>query len=158
MVSTIVVFGSLKAINILRFRPDQASHRVEIVELRTVDDVFEAITRMMVRGAPLIGIVGAYGLAMALEEDDTDNNLGNAYGKLLGARPTAVNLRWALDQIHSRVKPLPLGQRYDAAKVACGILAEEDIATNSEIGRHGADLLEKLGKKRAMSRCLQLNG
>ena len=88
---------------------DQARlpHRVETVALRTLADAARAISDMIIRGAPLIGVTAAYGMAMAMAEDASDSNLGHAYHVLIATRPTAVNLRWALDLMRDHLRPLP---------------------------------------------------
>ena len=90
-------------------------HRVETVTLRTLADAARAISDMIIRGAPLIGVTAAHGMAMAMAEDASDSNLGHAYNVLIATRPTAVNLRWALDLMRAHLAPLPLAQRRDAA-------------------------------------------
>lgn len=112
------------------------------VELRSADDVARAIREMWTRGAPLIGAVAAYGLAMALRDDPL--GLDRAYSLLGEARPTAVNLRWALDQVRAAVRNLPLGDRADAAFARADAIADEDVALNRAIGAHGLRLLEGL--------------
>src|SRR5262249_9130903 len=81
-------------------------HRFAFRDLATEDEVAEAIRTMVVRGAPLIGVTGAYGLAIALLRDASDEGLAAAYARLLATRPTAVNLRWALDIVRREVAGL----------------------------------------------------
>src|SRR5918993_2126817 len=85
------------------------------VKIADPDAAALAIRRMWVRGAPLIGAVGAYGLAMALDRDASDVALARAHAALDSTRPTAVNLRWALDRVAAAVRALPPGERADAA-------------------------------------------
>ncbi len=101
----------------------------------------EAIRSMQVRGAPLIGAVGAYGLALALRADPGDAALESAFGELLATRPTAVNLRWALERVRARVAGLAPAQRAAAAWAECAAICDEDVACNRAIGRHAARLL-----------------
>ena len=108
-----------------------------------------AITTMQVRGAPLIGAVGAWGLAFALRDDPSDAALVAASGRLFAARPTAVNLRWALDRIVRRVEPLPVGQRALAARIEAQAICDEDVECNRRIGEHGAALLGALSERLA---------
>jgi methylthioribose-1-phosphate isomerase len=103
--------------------------------------VAEAIATMRVRGAPLIGVAAAYGLALALRDDPSDSGLEHARGALLATRPTAVNLRWALDTVAGCVRPLAPSARAASAFEAASRLAEEDVAVCRAIGRHGAELL-----------------
>jgi methylthioribose-1-phosphate isomerase len=114
------------------------------ITLRHASEAAEAIRTMQVRGAPLIGATAAYGLALALHADPSDIALRNGYALLLDTRPTAVNLRWALDRIRAAVTPLPLSSRADAAWREADAIAAEDIETNLAIGRHGAMLIERL--------------
>jgi methylthioribose-1-phosphate isomerase len=122
-------------------------HQVITVTLGSADQVIEAIRTMRVRGAPLIGVAGAYGLALALRADASDAALDVAHHALNAARPTAVNLRWALDRVRGVVTALPPAQRAEAAWREAGRIAEEDVAINREIGRHGAALLAGLHRE-----------
>lgn len=116
----------------------------ETLTLTTCAQVVNAIERMQLRGAPLIGVAGAYGLALALRESATDAALNAAFDQLLQSRPTAVNLRWALERVRAVVAPLPQNQRAVAAWHEAGALAEEDVALNRALGAHGAQLLAQL--------------
>ncbi len=98
---------------------------------------------MAVRGAPLIGVAGAYGLALAMRRDASDAQLADAHGRLNAARPTAVNLRWALDRVRAVVAPLAPPQRAAAAWREATRIADEDVELNRAIGRHGAGLIER---------------
>ena len=106
-----------------------------------VDEMVVAIQTMAVRGAPLIGVAGAYGLALAMREGAGDAQLAVAYERLNAARPTAVNLRWALDRMREVLAPLPIRQRQQAAWLEAARIADEDVALNQSIGRHAAQLL-----------------
>jgi methylthioribose-1-phosphate isomerase len=124
-------------------------HRFETRVLRTLDDAAHAIRSMQVRGAPLIGATAAYGLALALHADASDAGLARAYDVLLATRPTAINLRWALDEVARAVRPLSERQRAGAAFAQAGGLCEADVATNAAIGRHGLDILGQLAAAKA---------
>lgn len=115
-----------------------------MARLATLDDAVRAIRSMQVRGAPLIGVTAAYGLALALRTDPSDAGLARATSLLLGTRPTAVNLRWALDCVRSFVGPLPASERAGAAWLVAGRMAEADVAACEAIGRHGAVLLRSI--------------
>ncbi len=115
-----------------------------IVTLRYAREAAEAISTMQVRGAPLIGATAAYGLALALHADPSDIALRDGYALLLATRPTAVNLRWALDRVRMAVTQLPISSRADAAWREADAIAAEDVETNFAIGRHGAALIERL--------------
>ncbi len=119
-------------------------HEVVWRELHGLEDSAEAIRVMRVRGAPLIGATAAYGLALAMRKDATDSGLETAYNTLLATRPTAVNLRWALDRLRTLVAPLAPEERAGTAwREACQVSAD-DIAANAAIGRHGLDVLRRL--------------
>jgi methylthioribose-1-phosphate isomerase len=107
-----------------------------------------AIRRMWIRGAPLIGAVGAYGLALALDRDASDAALASAHAALDTTRPTAVNLRWALDRVRAMVEPLPPSARADAAWAEADAIAAEDIGINYAIGGHGLALLREIAQRR----------
>ncbi len=112
------------------------------VTLRGMGDAGRAISDMLVRGAPLIGATAAYGMALAMAEDASDEGLGSAYETLMAARPTAVNLRWALDEMKGLLAPLPSEERQGAAYVRAAEIAEEDVAICSSIGENGKALIE----------------
>lgn len=111
------------------------------ITLASAEHCREAIVSMRVRGAPLIGAVGAYGLALALRSDPSDARLHAAYAWLLSARPTAVNLAWALDQVRARVAELAPGERAAAAWQEAGRLCDDDAHCNYRIGEWGAPRL-----------------
>jgi methylthioribose-1-phosphate isomerase len=117
-------------------------HRFETLQLRNVHDAANAIGTMVVRGAPLIGVAGAYGLALALRDNPSDAGLEIAHALLLATRPTAVNLAWALKTVADEVRPLPAAQRVAAAYVTAARIAEEDVAMCRAIGAHGAKLIK----------------
>jgi methylthioribose-1-phosphate isomerase len=119
-------------------------HEFETLTLRTMEDAAEAIRNMTVRGAPLIGATAAYGICFALRGDPGDAALGRAYDVLLATRPTAVNLRWALDAMRAAVTPLPAAKRLDAAWARAAQLCDEDVAVNEAIGREGLAIFRKL--------------
>ena len=117
-------------------------HAVEVVRLLDLDDATRAIADMRVRGAPLIGVTAAYGLAIASRKDASDEGLDQAAATLGASRPTAINLRWALDRATAAVRPLTPGARADAALTLARAMAEEDVAACRAIGEHGAALIE----------------
>ncbi|MDO8500588.1 MAG: S-methyl-5-thioribose-1-phosphate isomerase [Gemmatimonadaceae bacterium] len=122
--------------------------RFEHLRLEDIAATASAISRMSVRGAPLIGIAAAYGLALGLRDDASDAGLDRAIKLLISTRPTAVNLRWALESVRAEVAPLPESQRFSEAWATAGRMAEEDVAACQAIGRHGAVLLESLQQPR----------
>ena len=112
-------------------------HELAIVSLKTLDDAARAIKTMQVRGAPLIGATAAYGVCLALRADASDEALDRAIAFLAEQRPTAVNLRWALDEMGKAVRNLPRERRLAAAYARAAEICEEDVATNRRIGEHG---------------------
>jgi len=111
------------------------------LRLASCDEVAQAIRSMQVRGAPLIGVAAAYGVALAMQRDGADVSLAGAHAQLLATRPTAVNLRWALGRMHALLQPLPPGRRAEAAWREAGRIAEEDVTINRALGSHGAGLI-----------------
>ncbi|MBL8893915.1 MAG: S-methyl-5-thioribose-1-phosphate isomerase, partial [Rhizobiales bacterium] len=105
-------------------------HRFEIVRLETVDDAAHAIKDMLVRGAPLIGATAAYGMALAMRADASDRGLDKAYDQLYATRPTAVNLRWALDEMMRVLRPLGSQARAAAAYKRAAQICDEDVEIN----------------------------
>jgi len=125
-------------------------HQFTTVRLSSVQDVARAIATMQVRGAPLIGATAAYGVALALRADASDEALERACAMLAATRPTAVNLKWALDEMVAGVRNRPREERLGAAYRRVAEICEEDVAINQAIGRHGAKLIGAIAaKKRA---------
>jgi len=116
--------------------------------LASLADAAHAIRSMQVRGAPLIGAAAAYGMWLALLGDASDENLERAYAVLLATRPTAINLKWALDEIAAAVRNRPRAERASAALRRANKIAEEDIAINRAIGRHGVTIIEEIAAKK----------
>ncbi|HXE87939.1 MAG TPA: S-methyl-5-thioribose-1-phosphate isomerase, partial [Hyphomicrobiaceae bacterium] len=112
-------------------------HELAIVSLKTLQDAARAIKTMQVRGAPLIGATAAYGVCLALRADASDEALDDAIALLAEQRPTAINLRWALDEMGRAVRNLPRQRRVAAAYARAAELCEADVATNRRIGEHG---------------------
>ncbi len=117
-------------------------HRLQFATLASPQDVFTAIREMWVRGAPLIGAVAAYGLALQTRADAGDAALAAAAAHLQSARPTAINLAWALRRMLPALLALPPARREVAAWHEAGAIAEEDVQVNAAIGRHGLPLLQ----------------
>jgi methylthioribose-1-phosphate isomerase len=118
----------------------------ERVRLASLEDAADAISRMIVRGAPLIGVTAAYGLALGLAADATDAGLARAFEVLAATRPTAVNLRWALDRVRARAAEAAPSARFDVAWREARAIAEEDVAMCARIGEHGLALLREVAK------------
>ena len=130
----------------------QLPHRLETRTLSSCEQAADAISTMVVRGAPLIGVTGAYGLMLALQQDPGDGALEAAHARLLGTRPTAVNLQWALNRVRDLVRPLPPPQRAAAAQQEAGRIADEDVAMCDAIGEHGLGLFQQLASARPPER------
>jgi len=116
-------------------------HDFVILRLETVEAAAHAIRSMQVRGAPLIGAAAGYGMALAMRADPSDGGLQGAYDLLMATRPTAVNLRWALDDMQRLLTPLAPDARADAAYARAAEICDEDVAINRGIGGHGLDLI-----------------
>ena len=116
--------------------------------LENVSDAAQSIADMWVRGAPLIGATAAYGMALAMQ----DAGLATAYDTLLATRPTAVNLRWALDEMQALLVPLSANQRAEAAYKRAADIADEDVAICSAIGDHGKPLIDEVWARHGKAR------
>jgi methylthioribose-1-phosphate isomerase len=121
-------------------------HEFVTVILRSLDDSATAIRDMWVRGAPLIGATAAYGMALAAAADASDAALRQAYAVLHATRPTAINLKWALDEMMAHLLPLPAAERAAAAYARAAAICDEDVAINSSIGEAGHAIIAKLWK------------
>lgn len=109
----------------------------EMLHLETLADMVNAIKTMQVRGAPLIGVSAAYGIALAMNQESSDSALNRAAMELLQSRPTAVNLAWALARMLQHLATLPPAQRKAAAWNEAAQIADEDVLQNQAIGQHG---------------------
>lgn len=116
----------------------------ELQRLATMDDAARAIRTMVVRGAPLIGVTAAYGLALAMREDASSEGIERAVATLAATRPTAINLRWALDHAAAVLRGVPADERVTVAFAAAARIADEDVANCRSIGEHGARILSDL--------------
>jgi methylthioribose-1-phosphate isomerase len=123
-------------------------HEFVVAQLRTCADAADAIRSMLVRGAPLIGATAAYGMALAMREDASDAGLARAYATLIVTRPTAINLKWALDEMRTLLRPLSPSARCDAAYARADAIAEDDIVINQGIARHGLALIETIAARK----------
>ena len=122
-------------------------HRFETLRVSSVPAACQAIADMTVRGAPLIGVTGAYGLALQATTQASDAELTAAAHQVKRSRPTAVNLAWAVDRTLEALLALPIAQRPPAAWRLAAELADADVATNAAIGRHGLPLLRALAER-----------
>jgi methylthioribose-1-phosphate isomerase len=123
-------------------------HRLQTIRLTSLLEAAHAISSMQVRGAPLIGVTAAYGIALALAGSASDAALSQAVDTLAGTRPTAVNLRWALERMRAELAVRPENERADAAWRLAGEMAEEDVAVCSAIGDHGLPLITEIAKRK----------
>jgi len=112
--------------------------------IASVNDAADAIRSMQVRGAPLIGVTAAYGLAIALRADASEQNLRASRALLLATRPTAINLRWALDRCERAALGKVASERAEAVWREADTIAMEDVAINRSIGEHGLRLIQAL--------------
>jgi len=123
-------------------------HRYATIRLNTAEDAALAIKTMQVRGAPLIGAAAAYGMALAARADASDAALERAYALLFATRPTAINLKWALDEMMAALRNQPRDERVAAAYRRAQEIADEDVEINAAIGRHGLKLVEEIAAKK----------
>ena len=123
-------------------------HRLVTSRLTTLAEAAHAIRAMVIRGAPLIGATAGYGMALAVREDASDEGLERAYATLLATRPTAINLRWALDEIIAVIRNRPRAERTAVAYRRAAEICEEDVAINTGIGQSGLPLIEAIAAKK----------
>ena len=128
-------------------------HRFTTSRLTTLEEAADAIRTMRIRGAPLIGAAAAYGVCLALRTNASDEALDRAYAMLLATRPTAINLRWALDEMMAALRNQPRAARPAAAYRRAAEICDEDVAINTAIGHNGLPLIEAIAaRKRAGER------
>lgn len=123
-------------------------HEFVTVRMESLDDAAVAIADMLVRGAPLIGATAAYGVALAMHVEPSETNLKAAYDTLFATRPTAVNLRWALDEMLEFLHPLPADARRDAAYRRAAEICDADVGISEALGDHGKALIEAAWEKK----------
>ena len=124
-------------------------HALVVVPLRSMQEAARAILTMQVRGAPLIGATAAYGLAMAIREDASDEAIDRAIEFLAKQRPTAINLRWALEEMRLSVQNLPHFERVAAAYRRAAEICDEDVETCRRIGEHGLKIIRDIAARKA---------
>lgn len=133
-------------------------HKFKILNLKKVNDFYSAIKNMNVRGAPLIGVTGAYGLMCAIKENPSYENIKKNFDLLNSARPTAINLKWALERIFNKVIDLDEDQRFSLAYQEAVLIEKEDILMCEKIGNYGRDILKDLFlKKKSNDKNARLN-
>ena len=123
-------------------------HDFVVVRLDNLEDACASIRDMWVRGAPLIGATAAYGMALALRDGVSDARIEEAYAKLYATRPTAVNLRWALDEMKALLLPLPETDRLAAAYARAAQICDQDAADNEALGTHGAKIIAAIWERK----------
>jgi methylthioribose-1-phosphate isomerase len=123
-------------------------HRLITARLTSLDQAAHAIRAMVIRGAPLIGATAAYGICLALRQDASDEALDHAYAVLIATRPTAINLKWALDEMMAAVRNRPRAERSAAAYRRAAEICDEDVAINTAIGRNGLPLIEAIAARK----------
>jgi methylthioribose-1-phosphate isomerase len=123
-------------------------HRYVTARLTNLAEAAHAIRAMVIRGAPLIGATAAYGMCLALREDASDEALERAYATLLAARPTAINLKWALEEMMAAVRNRPRAERTAAAYRRAAEISDEDVAIHKAIGRNGLPLIEAVAARK----------
>ena len=120
----------------------------ETQRLTTMEEAAHAIRVMQVRGAPLIGATAAWGVALAMWADPTDAGLADALAVLGATRPTAVNLRWALNEMRDLLQPFAPADRGQAAWAHARGISDEDVAINKKIGEHGVALIHEIADRK----------
>lgn len=123
-------------------------HEFKVQPVATMDDFADAIRQMRVRGAPLIGATAAYGMALAMQVDPSDKHMDDASDFLNATRPTAINLRWAIDRARALLKPLPTSERAARALALAHEVSDEDVEINRNIGLNGLALIEQIAKQK----------
>ena len=120
---------------------------LDFLRLTTVAEAAHAIRTMQVRGAPLIGAVAAYGMALAIRADASSAAMERAAEQLNATRPTAINLRWATNRMLTRLRNTTQAERVRVAYEEAGLIAEEDVEQNKAIGQHGAGLIRDVHER-----------
>jgi methylthioribose-1-phosphate isomerase len=123
-------------------------HRLVTARLTTLEGAAHAIRAMLIRGAPLIGAMAAYGICLALRADASDEALDRASSTLLATRPTAINLKWAIDEMVASLRNRPRAERRGAAYRRAGEICDQDVAINTAIGQHGLPLIEAVARRK----------
>ena len=126
----------------------QLPHRFVTLRLTDLAEAAHAIQSMQVRGAPLIGAAAAYGVFLAMHEDASDENLERACRQLAATRPTAINLKWALDEMLGALRNRPRAERTAAALKRANEIAEEDVEINRALGQHGLKIIEDIAARK----------
>ena len=123
-------------------------HELVMLTLRSVDEAAHAIKVMQVRGAPLIGAAAAYGICLAMRSDSSNAALDHAVTYLGEQRPTAINLRWALEEMRRALQPLPPSERMAAAYLKAAQICDEDVENCRRIGEHGLGIIRDIAARK----------
>lgn len=123
-------------------------HEFRVETIGTVDGIATAIRDMWVRGAPLIGVTAAYGVAIQMADDPSDAALDTVWETLHKTRPTAINLRWALDEMRRSLRPIAPEQRAEAAYKRAAEIADEDVGLNRAIGENGLKIIKEIAARK----------
>src|SRR6478609_8257568 len=132
-------------------------HEFTIADINSLEQMITAIKTMQVRGAPLIGAAAAYGLSLAAQKDTSDAFLTAAAHQLIQSRPTAVNLRWAVQRMLNKLLTLNPAIRLDAAWVEAASICDEDVELNQSIGQHGLALIKNLQTQQPSTQLRPIN-
>ncbi len=135
--------GKIKIIN-----QTKLPFKFEVKELNSLSDFCYAIKKMEVRGAPLIGVTAAFAFALSINKNPYITNIQKSYKALLETRPTAINLKWALNFIESRIKKVPKKKRGQIALQLATRIREEDIVNNMKIALNGFKIIKNFYEKR----------
>ena len=123
-------------------------HNLEIKLLQNLEDCIIAIQDMQVRGAPLIGVTASYGMALAIKQDPSEQCIDESFNNLIKTRPTAVDLKWALENLRKEILPLNKNDRFSHAWKMSKKLLENSVQQCSDIGEHGLSLIKKVNKNK----------
>ncbi|KMJ46880.1 methylthioribose-1-phosphate isomerase [Xenorhabdus khoisanae] len=130
--------------------------QVQIIRLHTMQDAAIAIKEMWVRGAPLIGAVAAYGMALAMRQENSDEKLQQAYDILVKTRPTAVNLKWALERSYRILKNTEHALRVETAYRIADEIADEDVELCRKIGEHGLKIIQSVAETKPVGEAVNI--
>ena len=123
-------------------------HQFIIKDLKSVQDSINAIKKMEVRGAPLIGATAAYGLVLSIIEKNDLSYLKKSSEDLIASRPTAINLKWAVDRMMKKLLGMNSSEILKTALDEAKVIVEEDVGFSERIGLNGLRIIEKIAKKK----------
>jgi len=126
----------------------QLPHAFKVEKITSLEQMIVAIKTMQVRGAPLIGAAAAYGMALAMLSNGNDAHVKAAATQLIASRPTAVNLKWAVERMLRHLLALPVQERLHAAWDEAALICEEDVLLNQAIGAHGVALIDRMHRQK----------